>query len=238
MKILAADTSTASGSVCLMDGSKVKAEWTIQSEITHNRLLLKTIDRTLKEVGWNLHEVDGVAVTTGPGSFTGVRIGLTTMKTLAWSLGKPFAGIPSLDALASQLAFSRHTVCSMLDARKKEVFFGLYRTDSQGNLVRQGNLRVVKPGEVLPCIGEPTIFCGDGWLAHEEFFRASLGSRALGAPSSLHTLRAAFVAHLAQKRFLSEDFDDPMTCVPIYIRPSEAELNYPHLSSHLSQHVS
>jgi len=238
MKILAADTSTASGSVCLLDGARVRAEWTVRSEITHNRLLLKTIDRILREAGWSLKEVDGLAVTTGPGSFTGLRIGLTTMKTLAWSLEKPFAGVSSLDALASQLPFARHPVCSMLDARKKEVFLGFYRSDGRGNLIREGNPRVMKPEQVIPCIEEPTIFCGDGWIAHESFFRENLGFKALAASSSHHTLRAAFAAHLAQKRFLAGDLDDPMTSVPVYVRPSEAELNYPHLSSHLAQQMS
>lgn len=238
MKVLAADTSTASGSVCLMDGARVKAEWTIHSEITHNRLLLKTIDRVLEAVGWSLEEVEGFAVTTGPGSFTGLRIGLTTLKSLAWALRKPFAGIPSLDALAAQFAFAAHPVCSLLDARKREVFVGLYQPDDKGNLVRKGDLRVAKPERILDWIAEPTVFCGDGWLAYEDFFREKLGPKALAAPAPHHVLRSSHVAHLARKRFLAGDVDNPMTSVPLYVRPSEAELHYPELSGHLSEDAS
>jgi tRNA threonylcarbamoyladenosine biosynthesis protein TsaB len=94
MKILAADTSTTSGSLALLEDESVIAEWTLRSAQTHNRRLLKAIDFLLEQAGWNLDDVDGFAVTTGPGSFTGLRIGLTTMKMLAWVKGKPYP-VPS-----------------------------------------------------------------------------------------------------------------------------------------------
>lgn len=214
-----------------MEETRVKAEWTIHSEITHNRLLLKTIDRILEKVGWSLDDVDGFAVTTGPGSFTGLRIGLTTIKTLAWTLSKSFAGVSTLDALASQFPFTPHPICSLLDARKKEVFFGLYRSDHGGTPVRRGRLMVGSPERVLDHIHEPTIFCGDGWSAYRNYFVEKLGSLVKEAPTPHHVPRAAFVAHLARKRLIQGNGDDPLTCVPLYVRPSEAELHYPHLSS-------
>lgn len=233
MKILAADTSSASGSLCLLDATTVRVEWTFRSEITHNRLLLKTIDQALHAAGWDIEDVEGFAVTIGPGSFTGLRIGLSTIKTLAWTLEKPLAGIPTLDAIAAQLPFARHPVCSIMDARKKEVFFGIYRSDEKGDPVRIGQMRVLKPEKLGEIIVEPTIFCGDGWPAYQDVLRARLGPLAIPAPAPCHVLRASFVADLARKRFLAGKRDDPLTCAPLYVRPSEAEIHYPHLSGHL-----
>ena len=100
MRILAADTSTASGSLALLDGENLTAEWTLRSAQTHNRRLLRSIDSLLREAGWDLETIDAFAVACGPGSFTGLRIGMTTMKVLAWTRGKLYADICSLDALA------------------------------------------------------------------------------------------------------------------------------------------
>lgn len=233
MKILAVDTSTTSGSVALTEDSRILCEWTLQSAQTHNRRLLKSIDTVLNEVDWTVESLDGFAVTIGPGSFTGLRIGLTTIKTLAWTMRKPFAGIPTLDALAAPLAFSPLPVCCILNAYKKEVFFARYEPDEAGNLERAGSYRVLPPEGVLPHVPGSTVFCGDGWLMYREFFRERLGTRAVEAPAPFHILRAGFVGYLAHRKFIEGAADDPVTSVPLYIRPSEAELNNPHLNPNL-----
>ena len=228
MKILAVDTSTASGSIALMDGSYLKAEWILQSSLTHNRMLLKNIDFLLTQAGWTLSRVEGFAVTTGPGSFTGIRIGLTTMKTLAWTLNKPYVGIPSLDALAAPFCFSSLPVCSLIDARKNEVYASVYHPGrAAGGLHRRDDYQVLPPERVAEHIAGPTLFCGDGWLLYRDVLKERLGGKALEAPAPSHVVRASFVAELARVRFEAGESEDPMCSVPLYVRPSDAEIHHP-----------
>jgi tRNA threonylcarbamoyladenosine biosynthesis protein TsaB len=234
MKILAIDTSTTSGSVALLEGTRLMAEWTLESAQTHNRRLLRTIDDLLRQAGWAIVEIDGFAVSTGPGSFTGIRIGLTTMKTLAWALGRQFAAIPTLDALAAPFRFSRLPVCAMLDARKKEVYCALYRADGAGRICREGPYRAIPPEQVAGLIEAPTIFCGDGWLLYRSEILEKVRDLAVEASASQHIVRAGAVGELAARKFADGCADDPVTTVPIYVRPSEAEVRYPHLG-HLAK---
>ncbi|HOV87966.1 MAG TPA: tRNA (adenosine(37)-N6)-threonylcarbamoyltransferase complex dimerization subunit type 1 TsaB [Syntrophobacteraceae bacterium] len=224
MKILAADTSTPSGSVAVMEGDRLLAEWTFHSGHTHNRRLLKTLDSVLRELGWSLDGVEAFAVTAGPGSFTGLRIGLTTIKTLAWSTGKPYVGISSLDVLAAPLAYSSHPVCAVLDAKKQQVYAALYRGNQRGEPLRASPYQVMGPGELPGRLTEPTILVGDGWLLYRDLFRQAMGESALEPPPAFHTLRAGFLADLAQRRLLCGEAQDPVSSVPLYVRPSEAEL--------------
>lgn len=230
MKILAVDTSTTVGSVALLDGLQIAAEWTLHSRQTHNRRLLGTIDLLLQQAGWPVGQVDAFAVTIGPGSFTGLRIGLTTVKTLAWSLDRPYVGVSSLEALAAPFEFAQRPLCTVLDARKKEVYYALYRPAGQGGLTPQGPPQAAPPERVTEHIQEPTLFCGDGWLLYEALFRKRLGSRALPTPAPYHTIRAGFVAELARRKLTAGAVDDPLTSAPCYIRPSEAELHNPQLT--------
>lgn len=232
-KILAVDTSSSSGSVALVDGSLLVVEWNLQSAKTHNRRLLKTIHMLLSQAGWTMEEVDTVAVTTGPGSFTGLRIGITTMKTLAWACGKRYVGIPTLDVLAAPLSFANTTVCPLMNARKEEVYFAFFVPDGKGNLHRQSPYAVDSPERVVAKIKGPTVFCGDGWRLHGSLFVEALGEWALEAPGPFHVIRASFVAELARRRISDGLSDDALTSAPLYIRPSEAEIQYPHLSTHL-----
>lgn len=227
MRLLAADTSTRSGSVALLEGERVVAEWTLHSDITHNRLLLKTIDYALQQAGWSLDDVEAFAVTTGPGSFTGLRIGLTTVKTLAWATRKPLVGVPSLDALALPLAFASMPVCALLDARKKEVFFAFFEPDRRTGLLRRGPYHVGSPQGLARAITSSTLFCGDGWSLYRTVFEEQLGNLAFGAPPPLNLLRAGFVGELARRRLAADDVDDPLTLAPLYVRLSEAQISLP-----------
>jgi tRNA threonylcarbamoyl adenosine modification protein YeaZ len=231
MKILAADTSTSTGSVALLEKDRLVAEWTLDSDQTHNRRLLTTVDFVLRETGWAIRDIDGFAATAGPGSFTGLRIGLSTIKTTAWVLKKPFAAISSLDALAIPLSFTLQPVCALVDARKKEVYCGIYKPDGKGNHCLQGSYQVMPPEQIADHITEPTFFCGNGWLLYQDFLCDKLGERVLEVSGPYHTIRAGFVGILAYDKFLSGIPDDPMTSTPFYVRPSEAEIHNPHLAS-------
>jgi tRNA threonylcarbamoyladenosine biosynthesis protein TsaB len=224
LKILAVDTSTASGSIALLDGVQVMAEWTIKSAQTHNRRLLKRVNLILSELGWAFEQLEGFAVTSGPGSFTGLRIGVTTVKTLAWAAQKPFASIPSLDALAAPLGFAALPICPLIDARKSEIYFSFYQPDGTGKVQLLAPYQVDSPERIVAKIQGPTIFCGDGWPMCEELFMKELGDWAVRAPASFHVIRAGVVGDLARNRFQEQQGEDPLTCMPSYIRPSEAEI--------------
>lgn len=225
MKILAVDTATYTGSVALLEDDQVAAEWNLQSAQTHNRRLLQAIDFLLQQKGWDIGAIDAFAVTLGPGSFTGLRIGLSTVKTLAWSLAKPFVGISSLDALAAALPYAPMPVCPILDARKKEVYFATYRSDADGWQMRQSPYIAAAPEQLSEYLREPTIVCGDGWLCYRQSLLPALGGLAIEAAAPFHLIRASFVGALARLKLLAGETHDPLTSAPLYVRPSEAELN-------------
>lgn len=225
MRILAVDTSTASGSVALLDGEVLTAEWTLLSARTHNRRLLDGVDRLLAEAGWALEDVDAFAVTTGPGSFTGIRIGLSTMKAMAWALDKPLVGVGTLEALAAPLGAARSAVCPVIDARKNEVYAALYHPDGTGGLREVRAPAVLAPERLAAWIAEKTFLCGDGWRVYRETLIRSLGNRVLDPGPGFHEIRAAFVGRCALRMLDAGAETDPVRVMPLYVRPSEAELH-------------
>ena len=227
MRILAADTCTSSGSIAFLDGEQTVLEWTLLTAQTHNRRLLKTIHSLLHEAGWTLDDIDAFAVTRGPGSFTGLRIGLTTLKTLAWALGKPFIAVTSLEALAAPFALGSLPVCSLLDAQKQQVYWGRFLPDGKGSMSLTDPYEVLAAKALTERISARTIFCGNGWMTYGELLKRELGELAVAAPSPFHLIRASFVAQIAASRLSGGQADDPASSVPLYIRPSEAELHCP-----------
>lgn len=224
MRILAADTSTTTGSVALLDDARLVCEWTLASAQTHNRQLLETIDRCLEAAGWTIEGIDLFSVTTGPGSFTGLRIGLTTVKALAWARGKPFVGISSLDALAAPLGYGSLPICPLIDAHRGEVYWARYSPDGKGRVGLAGPCAVSSVETVIARTEGPTLFCGDGWLLHRERLEQALGGWAVGAPAVYHVIRAGHIGQVAHRRYEDGVREDVMTSVPFYVRPSEAEL--------------
>jgi tRNA threonylcarbamoyladenosine biosynthesis protein TsaB len=229
MKLLAVDTSTAVESVAVLDSGELLSERVIVVKETHNRRLLETIDRTLSDAGVSLRDIEMFAVGVGPGSFTGIRIGITTIKALAWSLGKPVMGVSSLDALAAPFSFGKGYICPMIDARKREVYYAFYEADGSGNFRRESKYKVGAPSTVEKEIVEKGIkeifFCGDGWKIYKDHFLQSLTCRIIDPPEVFHSIRASFIGVLAWKNFNSGiSPSTPFELVPFYVRPSEAEL--------------
>jgi tRNA threonylcarbamoyladenosine biosynthesis protein TsaB len=156
------------------------------------------------------------------------------MKTLAWTMRKLYASINTLDALAFPLCFSAHPVCALLDARKSEVYCALYRPDGKGGFIIELQYSARSPTRLVENItarfSEPVVFCGDGWLTYGNFIKRKLGSMVLEPPSSFHIIRATCIGELARRRFVKGESDDPVSSEPLYLRSSEAEINYPHLA--------
>jgi tRNA threonylcarbamoyladenosine biosynthesis protein TsaB len=225
MKILALDTATKSCSVALTDDGSLSAELTIRKDQTHSRHLMELIHSVLEITGFDVGEMDGFAVTIGPGSFTGLRIGISTIKGLAHALGKPVVGISSLEALAWQCADQQHLICPFLDARRGEVYWATYRFDGT-RVLQKTAARATAPEAAIASINEPCVFIGNGAQIYRPKIRTGLRFMAHFVPKGQNGLRAASVAFLSMERFDAGDTDAAAGLVPHYIRKSDAELKF------------
>ncbi|MBW2476310.1 MAG: tRNA (adenosine(37)-N6)-threonylcarbamoyltransferase complex dimerization subunit type 1 TsaB [Deltaproteobacteria bacterium] len=225
VRLLTVQTATPAGSVALTDGERVLGEISFNVRRTHNDWLLVAITRLLEMAEMSIADLDGFAVVVGPGSFTGLRVGIATVKALAQSCDRKIVGVSSLRTLAMQTPYSRLPVCSMLDARKKEVYTGLYSWES-GQPEPLSEERVIKPEILLSELSGGIVFVGDGALTYRTLIVRQLGAHAHFAPWSVAAPRAASAALLALDDWNAGHRLSPETLLPIYIRPSEAELNW------------
>ncbi|MEK7680321.1 MAG: tRNA (adenosine(37)-N6)-threonylcarbamoyltransferase complex dimerization subunit type 1 TsaB, partial [Deltaproteobacteria bacterium] len=164
MKIFALDTSSTSGSIAILDGKTLLAEVTFGNVGAHSDWLLKNTDALFSGLGLTAKDMDLFAVAAGPGSFTGLRVGISAVKGMAWSLGKKVVGVSSLKALALNLRYSNMTVCPVLDARKSEIYTALYRyvNDTMYSILDDC---LTGPERLLPVLVEealakPVVFIG------------------------------------------------------------------------------
>ncbi len=224
MLTLAIDTSTQSGSVALLNSDSVLGECLINVGINHSETLLPAIERILSVAGTEIAEVDLFALTVGPGSFTGLRVGASTVKGLALAANKPVVGVSSIDALALNVANSTITICPMLDARKKEVYTALYRPDRRGMPEKIVEEVVVDPETFLKGIDEEVIFLGNGARNYRGLIKEILPDRSYFALSHLQYIKASAVGLLGMNKFIGGDILDIMTFTPQYLRLSEAEM--------------
>ena len=222
MNLLTVDTSTTTCSVALTLNGRLAVEYLLNFDRTLSRQLLSSIDTVLRGAGVAVEDLDGFGVALGPGSFTGVRVGVATVKGLALATGKPVAGFSSLAMLAMNLPWSGFPVCPMFDARKKEVYAGVYRcTDLPQPVVPD---TVLSPEAFVGMIDAPTVFLGDGALRYRGVIESLLGDRAIFAPPHCHQPRAAAGALLAAEVFRTGSTMPLTDLNPAYIRPSEADL--------------
>lgn len=226
MKVLGIDTSTASGSIGLIHDERVVSEYILNLSVTHSERLLDAIDLVLRKARYVLEDLDGFAISLGPGSFTGVRIGVSTVKGLAFATQKRVAGVSTLDVLASQISPTPYLICPMIDARKGEVYTAFYRYVEENLLKRQSEYRAIAPEDLVKKIEERTIFVGDGVKTYGDDLRKSLPSLAIFPSVPLHIPHGSGVARLGLELLQKGDFLDLATFAPLYVRPSEAEMKW------------
>jgi tRNA threonylcarbamoyladenosine biosynthesis protein TsaB len=226
--ILAVDTATPCSTVALTCGTrkdgKVLAILSLSSNVTHSRRLLSSIDRLLVDTGIAKDEISGYAVGLGPGSFTGLRIGMATAKGLAAAAGVPLYGVSTLDVISANCTDTR-LICVVLDARKKEVYASFYRCDETGMPRRVSDIVAVSPELLADRIKEPVLMVGDGLTAYSELWRSVLGEKLSIAPAQLWSPSAATLGLLAAEDALNNTSLDIASAVPLYVRASDAELN-------------
>ena len=224
MNLLAVDTSTTSCSVALFKDRQLLAEEVYTAGKTHSRHLLSIIDRLLDRCHCRTADVDGIAVTRGPGTFTGLRIGISTVKGLAAATGAKVVGIDGLAALAWPLAIVDVPVVAMIDARRGEVYHAGFH-GCNGTLKPTGATAVDSPeaaSRKLPA--GAAILVGSGAMLYRSLFQEQCPNARI-ADAGAHVIRASSVGTLAMKRFDAQNVDDLNTMVPEYIRQSDAQIH-------------
>jgi tRNA threonylcarbamoyladenosine biosynthesis protein TsaB len=196
MRILGLDTATRTGSVGLLDGDRVVWERSSRASPGHGRMLGRLVDEALRGAGWTVSALDAIAVSIGPGSFTGLRVGLSLAKGLAFVARIPVLPVPTLSALASVAgAEPGELVCPMLDARKGEVYGALYEVDGPRSLLPLGTPVLARPEELLARVDDrPCRVLGDAVELYGEAIAARLGPRALVLPFTHYHPRGGAVA--------------------------------------------
>lgn len=225
MSILAIDTASSVSSVAVASEGKLQAEVTVEAGRTHSETLLSHIEGALSFAGVERSALTGVAVSIGPGSFTGLRIGLATAKAIAYGLGIPLVGVSTLAALALAVPVPDVHTLALMDAQKGNAYAGLYEW-------RAGSLHEVRPVRVAPLaeaiaevadMGKPVLLTGELVMKKRERL-GNLPENVTLAPAHLLTARASHVAWLGIARLAAGECDDLMTLEPFYIRRSEAEV--------------
>lgn len=221
--MLAIETSTMVGGVAIMDDDNLIAESRINVKVTHSERLMGAIDHMLMQSGLKIDDIDVFAIAIGPGSFTGLRVGLSTVKGLVYATGKRLVSVSTLEAFAWNIPFAKYQVCPLLDARKREVYAGIFKWTDAG-FTRAMNEQTIKIDNLLSGINEPTLFLGEGALLYKPDIEANLGNMAVFAHPQVMVPSPSNVAHLGMIKAKRGEFEDPIRLVPLYLRKSEAEI--------------
>src|SRR5687767_516935 len=224
--ILSVETATLSGSVAISRGEEILGVISGDPQISHSNTLLDDVDKLLSQTQIALPEIDLFAVATGPGSFTGLRIGLATIKALAATLDRPAAGIPTLEAVALSGGVSDATV-TLLPAGRGEVFTQLFSVSRSHTVEALDEAAHIPPTRLLERYGDlvSVTWCGPGAIINRELIEGAAGGRDWRIASETINL-AAQVAKLALQRFKQNQFDDAYALRAIYVRPADAQLKF------------
>ncbi|MBQ1189029.1 MAG: tRNA (adenosine(37)-N6)-threonylcarbamoyltransferase complex dimerization subunit type 1 TsaB [Lachnospiraceae bacterium] len=224
MRILAIESSSLVASVAIVEDGVTLAEYTANFKMTHSQTLLPMIDSMVSLFGIDLSTIDAIAVSGGPGSFTGLRIGSATAKGLGLALDKPLIHVPTLDGTAYNLYGAKGLICPIMDARRNQVYTGIYRFEQEFEVVmEQDAMDMGELIEKLNGMGERVIFLGDGVPVHEKKIRELMTVPFDLAPAHMNRQRAASVAALGAVYFAEGKIETAAEHGPDYLRKSQAE---------------
>ena len=215
MKTLAIETSCAAGSVCLSDGEEILQQRYLGEGMIHGRELIPAVRDIMKEQDWSPTDLELIAVSLGPGSFTGLRVGLAAAKTLAMTCEAELVGVPTLEVMARNAPDDAEFVCPMTDARRKEVNACLFQREGD-EIKACWEYQTFPPTELCEKLPSGTWLLGDGLKAYEDAFNARQDLRKLEENSWY--ARSQWVARLGYRKCLAGEADDPHSLVPIYLR--------------------
>ena len=228
MIILSIDSSTPVAGVAIADGRNLLGEIMLHTKNTHSEKLMPLVQQLLQEVQLTMQDLDAIAVTQGPGSFTGLRIGMATAKGLAQGARKQLLAVPTLDCLAYNLIHYSGILCPIMNAQKKQVYTALYRSKADG-LERLSDYQAIAAEQLaqqLQALQQDVWFVGDGVEAFAEVFSTQLGQYCHFADGHQSFPRAGSLAMLAVQKAEQQQFDDLFQTELLYIRKSEAEVQW------------
>lgn len=235
MRVLAIDSSGMTATVAVVEDTQIIAEYTVNFKKTHSQTLLPMIDTMGKMIELELKSIDAIAVAGGPGSFTGLRIGSATAKGLGLALEKPLIHVPTVDGLAYNLYGCQDIICPIMDARRKQVYTGMYtfaRRELEGSKETELVLDVLEAQNASPIDelierlnihGRPVVFLGDGVPVYQDVIKEKMRVPFSFAPASANRQRAAVVGALGIQYYKEGKFETAMEHQPDYLRVSQAE---------------
>ena len=225
MKLLALDSSGLVASVAIVSEDTMLAEYTVNYKKTHSQTLLPMLDEIVRMVEMDLTEIDAIAVAAGPGSFTGLRIGSATAKGLGLALNKPIIAVPTLDGLAFNLYGTNKVICPMMDARRNQVYTGLYEfIGNEFHVIKpQAALAVEDIMEEINQQGREVIFLGDGVPVYQELIRQQATVGFEFAPAHMNRQRAGAIGALGTLYYQNNQLQSATEHEPVYLRLSQAE---------------
>lgn len=228
MKILGIDSSGLVASVAIVEDDRLVAEYNLQYKITHSQTLLPMLEEIRNRIHLDMQTIDAIAVAAGPGSFTGLRIGAATVKGLGLALGKPIIPVPTLEGMAYNCYGTDLLVCPIMDARRNQVYTGLYIFEKEDRIRMKSVMEQTAVGfdelaAKLNVLGREVLFLGDGVPVFAEAMKELLQIPYHFAPAHMNRQRAASVATLGKEKFEQGIFEDAADHAPEYLRLSQAE---------------
>ena len=224
MRILGIESSSLVASVALVTDDVLTAEYTVNFKKTHSQTLLPMLDEVAKMIELDLNSVDAIAVSGGPGSFTGLRIGSATAKGLGLALKKPLIHVPTVDAMAYNMWGYKGLVCPIMDARRNQVYTGIYRMSAGMEIIKeQCPMDMKKLAEELNGLGEPVVFLGDGMPVCRPIIEEVMTVPYEFAPAHMNRQRAGAVAALGAVYYQEGKTESAAEHAPDYLRKSQAE---------------
>ena len=228
MKILGIDSSGLVASVAIVEDDRLVAEYNLQYKITHSQTLLPMLEEIRNRIHLDMQTIDAIAVAAGPGSFTGLRIGAATVKGLGLALGKPIIPVPTLEGMAYNCYGTDLLVCPIMDARRNQVYAGLYIFEKEDRIRMKSVMEQTAVGfdelaAKLNVLGREVLFLGDGVPVFAEAMKELLRIPYYFAPAHMNRQRAASVAALGKEKFEQGIFEDAADHAPEYLRLSQAE---------------
>lgn len=225
MRILAIDSSSMVATVAITTDGILNAEYTINHKKTHSQTLLPMIAEIVKMIEIDMDSIDAIAITGGPGSYTGLRIGSATAKGIGLALDKPIINVPTIDALAYNLYSSRYVICPIMDARRGQVYTGIYKFD-------ETEMKIIKPQCImmidelikeLDSKKEPVMFLGDGVSVHKQLIDDTMNTKHYYAPASMNRHKASTLGAIAEIYYKNGKMETAGEHRPEYLRLSQAE---------------
>ncbi len=223
MRILGIDTSTRFLCIGILDGNRLIADYNQDLDRRHSELLIPTVNKLLKRAKVSLNAIDGFACGIGPGSFTGLRIGLSAIKGFAFGLDKPVVGVPTLDIIAKNIKDDNGSICVVVDAKRDLIYNALYKIKNN-RLKRESPYRLSSIEALLKYIKLRTIFVGDAVKLYKEIIKSKLKDKAYFSKQGLWYPKAANLLEIARDKFARNQIISRAKLLPLYLYPKECQI--------------